>query len=836
MALASIGLKASRNIKTLSMCYNDRQVKGGTRTTLTEKSKDNLLIFTIEGFSYGILEAHINELVSGAEKLHKLPFFPKRVAGIATVEIKGGDSSKKSSKNNKKTGSKVGTFFDLGYCLGHKKDTFTTGGYLFTIGSKSIKDPIEGFATTRPPEIIEVNKKEILEMPKAMLSTELLGCLSTAKGLIPVLDISSLYKDIKGKNWALPTFDISVDNLKGSEISSLRIVDLPASDEESLEYLLNGSLLDKDDIKLESTCNVKFAPPHIECFALAGGNLMVVLNIGVLAGTKKVDLSSGTVLGVSKAGIGLLVESDRGISKAQLKENLPLATTALISKVIIKDKEIVPLLNFNELLSVNSRAVKEKFLYRNKKSDFAESFGSDEVGLLEFTIRGLRHAIPKEEEGDSFPLKKPRPLEGLPDIFLGVVEHKGDILPVLDPAQCFGVKTETPFEKMVLIKKDGFRVFIVTEGKPKAITVEAVNQKQLPLSMDKEYVYGCYVEDDSVGLVLNMEALLLDYDEDEFKEFFGTVASELDLEVSEETTAGDAPLEASSVESVSSEIDSDKDVEKETVVASVEELSDKLKIDSSVFAGKSKTEEEFGKSPTEAEENLDEKPDIKEEFKKYEESLKDQEPEDGDHKTAQFIEYRGDVKTEKSEDGSIEEKKEEKPEKDVHQFKSPIVAPDVAQASNSAPEDNRRLALLVVGLVIVVVMLAVIFLSGRGKVKEVKQRVSPVVTQDRVVVNSLKVEPKVEKVVEEAASSNHQLLIEIDSVKEEVNIVKLKKGAPKPEGATIYVVLEGDTLWHIARQLTGNPFDYPKLAKSSAIENPDLIYPNQKIYVKLIKG
>jgi nucleoid-associated protein YgaU len=47
-----------------------------------------------------------------------------------------------------------------------------------------------------------------------------------------------------------------------------------------------------------------------------------------------------------------------------------------------------------------------------------------------------------------------------------------------------------------------------------------------------------------------------------------------------------------------------------------------------------------------------------------------------------------------------------------------------------------------------------------------------------------------------------------------------------------YIVKKGDTLWDISERFTGNPFNYPRIAGENLIENPDLIYPEQKIIIK----
>ncbi|NIT80475.1 MAG: LysM peptidoglycan-binding domain-containing protein, partial [Nitrospinaceae bacterium] len=40
-------------------------------------------------------------------------------------------------------------------------------------------------------------------------------------------------------------------------------------------------------------------------------------------------------------------------------------------------------------------------------------------------------------------------------------------------------------------------------------------------------------------------------------------------------------------------------------------------------------------------------------------------------------------------------------------------------------------------------------------------------------------------------------------------------------------------LWHIAERFTGNPYLYPDIANINEIENPDLIFPGQEVYVKI---
>jgi nucleoid-associated protein YgaU len=51
-------------------------------------------------------------------------------------------------------------------------------------------------------------------------------------------------------------------------------------------------------------------------------------------------------------------------------------------------------------------------------------------------------------------------------------------------------------------------------------------------------------------------------------------------------------------------------------------------------------------------------------------------------------------------------------------------------------------------------------------------------------------------------------------------------------GPGMYKVKRGDSLWRIAKRLTGNPLNYHRLASENDIANPDVIFPGQKLLVK----
>jgi nucleoid-associated protein YgaU len=51
----------------------------------------------------------------------------------------------------------------------------------------------------------------------------------------------------------------------------------------------------------------------------------------------------------------------------------------------------------------------------------------------------------------------------------------------------------------------------------------------------------------------------------------------------------------------------------------------------------------------------------------------------------------------------------------------------------------------------------------------------------------------------------------------------------------VHVVVPGDTLWHIALRYVANPWRYPELARLSNIEDPDLIFPGDRVRIIILR-
>ena len=96
-------------------------------------------------------------------------------------------------------------------------------------------------------------------------------------------------------------------------------------------------------------------------------------------------------------------------------------------------------------------------------------------------------------------------------------------------------------------------------------------------------------------------------------------------------------------------------------------------------------------------------------------------------------------------------------------------------------------------------------------------------------------EPARDDMVDTSASvakSDKQEPSQTDLVRKPAPIIHLSPPEPAPANLEVYVVKRGDTLWAISGRFTGNPFNYPRVARDNEIHNPHLIFPEQTIWIE----
>ena len=93
---------------------------------------------------------------------------------------------------------------------------------------------------------------------------------------------------------------------------------------------------------------------------------------------------------------------------------------------------------------------------------------------------------------------------------------------------------------------------------------------------------------------------------------------------------------------------------------------------------------------------------------------------------------------------------------------------------------------------------------------------------------------KEQPVIDNNSATSPAEVIEI-KIEEKTAVVINKNKNPVPDIITevIHIVVKGDTLWHIAKRYIHDPYKYHELARLSKIKNPDLIYPGNKVIIRI---
>jgi nucleoid-associated protein YgaU len=151
-------------------------------------------------------------------------------------------------------------------------------------------------------------------------------------------------------------------------------------------------------------------------------------------------------------------------------------------------------------------------------------------------------------------------------------------------------------------------------------------------------------------------------------------------------------------------------------------------------------------------------------------------------------------------------------------------APAVTSYGDQRPAGRKKGKLIWAGAMIAVILVFVIY-STRSPVTQV----APPVLEKAQPQDVQKPPPPRNEAKQEPKVTSEDVL----------------KSLPKPEtmaplyltvppdrvlpDQTVYIVVKGDTLWGIAKRFTGNPLNYPRVAKDNSIATPDLIFPGQRI-------
>lgn len=790
-----------------------------------------LFVISVDASMYGVWKddvLHLREI----SHVHDLPLTPEGVSGVCLVD---NDTS---------------ILFDLGLCLGHSAFDRRGPGRAFMMSETKRS---EGFIFEGEATRFQIPPEEVFAVPDCLQGSGFDECVFHAGHLLPVVNIAVLYQRLREKRWERPVVDFQ-DPGPPPNVSSadaFRVCELCG-----MAFGVPDDLLEAEATRPGPIRRILLAPPYVEGIVLQNERVSMVLNPARYMGLN-LERDRHLLLLTKSGGLGFLVDADRGVLRGKVTPQPmpPLTSSDFMAYGLVRDREVIPLLNIHALVSRTPERLSSD--HYTPESRIASIFGKQEVEILEFSLLGMRLGVPASEVEDVVDFKPSRKIGGVPSIILGVAEHGGEILPVLDLAACFGRRTEaTADSKMILLKNGNFRALVVTQAISNKRLLAVEEQKHVPIAQRWPYVHGCYLDGETIGLILNVEALTTHFEETQVQAFFAMLDQEYDASwTGTESESGEVEADVADVVSDSDgaeeEAPESREAEQQTVAAFPAE--DLAAAEEAAPAPPAWDEMEPSPVvPEPAAPMLPQSPVVdtvesrKTEPAQARAMLSDTADQAPQTTTLPVQVYADALSERKGQRWGIYaamtlllaallfwvlEMRKPHTEK---LFEGMTAFTDERQIGEqeavSAVEEHDSLewqrshldreAAPTVGKMPSVVREE--FHEARVAVPPVEQT-APVVHQEEL---------REARIVAPAENEEAILLMEIEPAKEAVS---LRIVTTPPVGAQLYVVKKGDTLWDIAERFTGNPFHYPAIAADSHIHNPDLIFPEQKIFIN-IKG
>jgi len=466
-----------------------------------------LIVISMGGCRYGVWKDAVlsNRRIQG---IHWLPLSPECFSGVTEVD------------------GHTATLFDLAVCLGHGPFDRRASGEAIILSEAPSPG---GFAFSEESNTIEVDPNALLPMPGFLKSEEFEGCAVHAGEPVIVLNIALVYERALGPDWKSARFN-PADAASPLELSG--VVDVRVFEASGETFAVPALMVEEEAARPGPIRPLPLAPPHVEGLCLHGGRTRAVVNLARRMGLE--DENGGLLLFAREGDFAFLAGSDAGRVRLESRPlpMPPLARTDSAPFAVARGEEIIPLINVPALVGTGGD-LDLRGAYR-PRSKFASLFGRREVKVCEFSAAGLTLVIPDSQVEEVTGLKSMRRMENLHPMMRGVSLHDGKVLPVLDLAMCFGRRTGAgPASKMVYLRNGSFEALLIAESVTRRRVLSAREQRELPLNLPRQYVYGCYTDENEVRLILNVEALAVHFDREVVSDYFETIARETEPPVAD---------------------------------------------------------------------------------------------------------------------------------------------------------------------------------------------------------------------------------------------------------------------------------------------------------------
>jgi len=469
-----------------------------------------LFLTSFDGIQYGIWKDEILA-VRNIRALHRIPLSPVRIAGIMIED------------------GRTVTLADLPACIGHKPSRGKERGCILLMqeGDEVIGFVISGELRTQaiPPEMI-------FPLPVYLKSMVSDTCAVHDDIPIPVINIAALYSGsldagvVSSTGWLQAT-DTKQQDISG--ISRLRYIDVAGD----LFAVSAGGIEDNAAIPGPVT-PLPNTPQYVQGVTFHSGRLLPVIDLALRIKFQRVGPESPMLTAwIAGSAFGLLIDSDAGVMPADevsIKSAPLIAQTSWLKHIVLRAGELIPLVDLALTLTADASEGDNVPVWQRYVPDsgFSDIFFRHEAEVVEFSLLGARYALPKQEVEDIIAFKTCRVIPDVPPIVIGLAEHNGDILPVIDPAMMFGRRSiANSGWRMMLVNNGDFRALVITETVFGEHRLPVSLHRAVPVHLPHNLMYGCYPDGEAVRIILNIEAISVHFEKSMIQIFMPALSQQM---------------------------------------------------------------------------------------------------------------------------------------------------------------------------------------------------------------------------------------------------------------------------------------------------------------------
>jgi len=470
-----------------------------------------LFLTSLRGIQYGIWKDEILS-VRELDALHRIPLSPACIAGILIDD------------------NRTVTLADLPVCIGYESSGRIEQGCILL---QEEGEKVMGFVISGELRTLSISTELFFPLPD-YLKTPVFGSCAVHNDIpIPLINTSVLHSrvlkpDEEPSEDSLKIFGAQPQNI--SEVSQIRCFSAGGE-----LFAVSATGIEGKAVKPGPITPLPNTPRYVKGVTFWKGRLLPVIDL-----TQRIKWQSASpdsqmlIAEIGGAAFGLLIESDSGTvstGNVAIKPAPFIAQTAWLKHVVVHGGELIPLIDLAMALSpVSVGDEKPAWQQYAPDSVFPDMFFKREAGVVEFSLLGERHALPKDEVEDVIDFKPCRALPDVPPIVIGVAEHKGEIFPVVDLAMMFGRRLlATSAWRMMLVKNGDFRALVITETVFGERQLGLEIHRAMPIHLPHNFMYGCYPDDKAVRIILNVEAITVHFEKSMITKFMPALSHEMKM-------------------------------------------------------------------------------------------------------------------------------------------------------------------------------------------------------------------------------------------------------------------------------------------------------------------